>query len=84
MADKRLRLLGTVWTRWEKNEDGDKVKTKYRTGDEVVVREGQAKRLLDLEVGGRHVFGEYKEEQEKAREAQETRTASPKQVSTEK
>ena len=78
MADKKLRVLGTIWSRWEENEDGDKIKRKYKTGDVVTIRSGQADALLKLNVAGRPLFEEYGGEEEKPK------AAAPQKVSTEK
>ena len=45
-----------TFVRFEKNEDGDKVKRRYRRGDEVKFTTAEAEKLLALEVGGRHLW----------------------------
>lgn len=68
MATKTLILAGTSYQRFEKNEDGDKVRRRYRQGDEVEVSSAVAETLLTLEVGGRHIFVESEEEAKREEE----------------
>jgi hypothetical protein len=68
MAGKTLILNCDSYTRMEKNEDGDKVKRRYRRGDKVSVTNAVSETLLELEVGGRKLFVESKDDVEKEEE----------------
>ncbi len=83
----KLELHCDNWTRFEKNEDGDTVKRKYRRGDTVEVTDAQSEALLKLEVGGRPLFRKPKSvsksnEDEKAQT--QTQTSGQTQTATTK
>lgn len=62
MADKpaakttELVFIGTSMVRQERNEWGDKVRKRYKTGDSVEVLSADVEKLLAAEVGGRAVW----------------------------
>lgn len=45
----KIELLADVWTRLEKDEDGDKVHVRYVKGDVIDVTDREAKKLLGAE-----------------------------------
>lgn len=58
MADKTLISNNDTYVRFEKNEDGDKVKRRYGRGDKVVFTAAQAEKHLSQRVGGRPLWVE--------------------------
>lgn len=68
MAERTAKLVfvGTSMVRQERNEWGDKVRTRYRTGDEVEVASADVDKLLTAEVGGRPVWVKNVKDAEKA------------------
>lgn len=77
MADKKLRVLCTVYPRQEKNEDGDLVNRNYYEGDVVTVRSSVAEVLLAMESGGRRLFREVEEAKSEETTTKSASTPTP-------
>ncbi len=68
MAKTKLLFVGTSMVRFEKNEDGEKVRRRYFTGDEVEVNSGEVDKLLEANVGGRPIWVKTQKDLDKAEE----------------
>lgn len=56
MAKTTLVLAGNSMVRWEKDEDGNKVRKLYAHGDKVSFPSEIAEQLLEHSVGTQHVW----------------------------